>query len=247
MKCSDHLIEAWVDEELSAAQAAALEEHVLTCANCSRAHARLLKQKTGVKAAAPYYSAPSELRQSVRGAVERLTRQEAAPARVRQAPWRSVAIAATLLLFASLGWNVLQLRSRSGSDLAETVFADHIRSLAGPALVDVQSSDQHTVKPWFAGKLDFSPLVEDLQSQGFPLAGGRIDYLAGRRVAALVYHRRQHVISLFVWPGTAGLPGESSASRNGYNLLHWTDGSMTYWAVSDVSSTELRTFRSLFR
>src|SRR5439155_24246996 len=121
------------------------------------------------------------------------------------------------------------------------------RSLLGSRLVDVASSDQHTVKPWFAGKLDFSPAVRDLAGQGFPLAGGRLEYLSGRRVAALVYYRRQHVINLFTWPGGSSSVSETSTSLDGYNLLQWTDGSMTYWVVSDASSAELKIFRSLFR
>ena len=209
MKCSEHLIEAWLDEEIDAAQVAALEQHLLTCPNCSRTYARLLQQKADVKEVAPYYNAPSELRQSLRGALDRLAAREAAPPQARSVHWRRLAIAAMLLLFLSLSWNLIQWRSRPVSELAEAVFADHIRSLAGPAVVDVVSSDQHTVKPWFAGKLDFSPIVKDLQAQGFPLAGGRVDYLVGRRVAALVYHRRQHVINLFVWPGTMNSSGES--------------------------------------
>jgi len=153
-----------------------------------------------------------------------------------------------LLLVASVAWNLAQLRPRSfQTDLAENVLSDHIRSLIGTRLVDVPSSDQHTVKPWFAGKLDFSPEVKDLEAQGFPLVGGRIEYLAGRRVAALVYHRRQHVITLFIWPDASSSGADAGISRNGYNLLHWTAGPMTYWAVSDVSTSDLEKFQSLYR
>jgi anti-sigma factor RsiW len=131
--------------------------------------------------------------------------------------------------------------------MAEIVLNDHLSSLLGSHLLDVVSSDQHTVKPWFAGKLDFSPDVKDLAAQGFPLAGGRVDYLAGRRVAALVYHRRQHVINLFIWPGGSSAPSPTGITHNGYNLLHWTAGRMTFWAVSDVSSAELQDFRNRLR
>jgi anti-sigma factor RsiW len=244
MNCSQDLVEAYMDGELDAAQYAVVKQHLAACPDCSEAYARLSRQKAGVKAAAPYYSAPPKLQRSVRQALQRLSAEEARPP-VREAPWRGLAIAASLLLVVSVSWN---LRPRPGEgDLANSVLADHIRSLLGPNPVDVMSSDQHTVKPWFAGKLDFSPDVKDLAVQGFPLAGGRIDYLADRRVAALVYHRRQHVITLFIWPAGSQSASETSTSRNGYNLLHWTDGAMTYWAVSDASTAELKDFHSLYK
>jgi anti-sigma factor RsiW len=151
---------------------------------------------------------------------------------------------------ASVAWNIVLLRPRPAEDrIAENIFADHIRSLIGTHLMDVVSTDQHTVKPWFAGKLDFSPVVKDLSSEGFPLAGGRIEYISGRRVAALIYYRRKHVINLFMWPesGVGQAPTRSAAliTRNGYHLLHWTSGSMMYWAVSDVSARDLKAFRNL--
>lgn len=246
MNCSQDLLEAYLDEELDAVQCAAVEQHLSTCRDCSEVYTRLSQQKAGVRAAAPYHRAPRELHQSINRSLQRLSAKEDKP-RVREMPWRWIAIAASVLLFLSVSWNLLQLRSRTvGAELASNVLADHIRSLLGTGLVEVASSDQHTVKPWFAGKLDFSPEVRDLQAQGFPLAGGRIDYLDGRRVAALVYHRRLHVITLFVWPTDSVSRGTSSISRNGYHLLHWTDSSMSYWAVSDVSMSELETFRALF-
>jgi len=246
MTCSRNLIEAYLDHEIDLSLETALEQHLSTCPDCSRVYTRLLKQKASLQGAAPYYQAPSELHDSIRGAIGRLATNNTRAQR-RPVPWRVLAIAASVLLVLSLGWNFLLLRSqRSTADLVEAVFADHIRSLAGPGLVDVASSDQHTVKPWFAGKLDFSPPVKDLDAQGFPLAGGRIDYLAERRVAALIYHRRQHIINLFIWPSQATSGTEAVVSRNGYNLLEWSDGAMRYWAVSDVSAAELKTFRKLF-
>ncbi len=117
-------------------------------------------------------------------------------------------------------------------------------------LVDVVTSDQHTVKPWFNGKLDFSPLVKDLTSQGFGLTGGRLDYLGQAPAAALVYRRRQHVINLFTWPAASSdrsSSGMETQSLRGYNLMHWTDAGMTFWAVSDLNAGELGEFARALR
>src|ERR1041385_4098372 len=127
--------------------------------------------------------------------------------------------------------------------MAQQVVASHVRSMLGEHLTDVASSDQHTVKPWFGGKLDLSPPVVDLTSQGFPLVGGRLDYLDRRPVAALVYRHSQHVINLFVWPEkTPVLTAAAPESLQGYHLRHWRQGDLTFWAVSDVAAADLETF-----
>jgi anti-sigma factor RsiW len=164
-------------------------------------------------------------------------------------PWRWLAIAAALLLAVSAAWNVALFRSRSsGADLiAESVLSSHVRSLMGAHLLDVPSSDRHTVKPWFNGKLDFSPDVRNFAAQGFPLIGGRIDYVGGRPVAALVYQRRQHIINLFTWPSSAAAGGESEVTHNGYHVLHWNSAGMAWWTVSDLNAGELRQFENLYR
>ena len=161
--------------------------------------------------------------------------------------WGGLAIAASILLCVSAGWNLALLRSRTPERdvLAENLLSSHVRSLIGTHLVDIPSSDQHTVKPWFNGKLDFSPDVKNLTSQGFPLLGGRIEYISERHVAALVYGRRKHIINLFTWPaGTA--PGVRSWSRQGYNMVHWKKGEMDYWAIADITLAELEQFRDLY-
>ena len=160
-----------------------------------------------------------------------------------------MAIAASILLAVSLAWNFSLFQSRSGGldIIAQNVLSSHVRSLIGTHLLDVPSSDQHTVKPWFNGKLDFSPDVKDFTSQGFPLIGGRIEYLVDRPVAALVYRRRQHVVNLFTWPSLSLVNNEAELTRRGYNLIHWNKASMTYWAVSDLRISELQQFANLYQ
>ena len=204
----------------------ALADHVLSFPSCMiGAHAR-------------YYEAPPGLERKIR---QSLGRQQSAPS-----AWRWLAIAASLLLGASVAWNVALLRSRVDREqlLAGDVLSAHIRSLAGTHLLDVPSSDQHTVKPWFNGKLDFSPGVKDLE--GFPLLGGRLEYFDGHAAAALIYGRHNHTINLFTWPSPTPT-GAGAQTLNGYHLQHWSANGMTFWAVSDLNETELSQFASLYR
>ena len=222
MNCSLDLIHAYLDDELDAV----VEEHLAHCRACSEIHAGLVETRDDIRSAAPYYRAPASLEKSVR--IDR---------------WRWAAIAASLLLASSIGWNFARPRPR---DLvAETILSDHVRSLIGTHLLDVESTDRHTVKPWFNGKLDFSPDVKDYVDQGFPLIGGRLEYFSGRTVAALVYRRSQHVVTLFTWPGEPSPDGE--LSLHGFHAIHWTSGEMTNWAVSDIPLAELEQFKTLTR
>jgi anti-sigma factor RsiW len=183
-----------------------------------------------------------------------VSRSAAEPRAVRIAPfWRPLAVAASVALVVALVWGALSGGSRPSPDqlLAQQVASSHARSLLEAHLFDVQSSDQHTVKPWLTKRLDFAPPVKNLADQGFPLVGARLDYLDNRKVAALVYERRQHVINLFIWPA-AGRPARSPEvlavpDHPGYQVMHWTQGNLTYWVVSDLNEQELREFVRLIR
>jgi len=204
----------------------ALAEHMASCQSCViRNHAR-------------YYEAPPGLEQRIR---VRLRRESAV-----SYSWRWVAIAACLLLMTSLTWNITLVRSRVDHQqlVAADVLSAHVRSLTGTHLLDVPSSDQHTVKPWFNGRIDFSPGVKDLG--GFPLLGGRLEYFDVHPAAALVYGRHKHIINLFMWP-SAKPSAQISETRNGYHLENWWSNGMTFWAVSDLNETELGEFVALYR
>jgi len=214
----------------------ALAQHLLSCPSCiMQTHAR-------------YYEAPPGLEQRIRQSlIQESLRDEALPQRAPTASqWRWLAIAASLLLVASTAWNVAMLRSRVDPErlLAGNVLSAHVRSLAGTHLLDVPSSDQHTVKPWFDGKTDFAPDVKFLE--GFPLLGGRLEYIEGHPAAALIYGRDKHTINLFTWPSAAST-AEATQTLNGYHLQNWSSNGMTFWAVSDLNEAELRQFVSLYR
>lgn len=188
----------------------------------------------------PTYKAPAGLRDRVRGA---LREAESPTPRIGWLLRWSTGIAAALMLVAS-GWFLGASRGSAPGD-AVAVLDAHLRSLAPGHLADVASTDQHTVKPWFAGKLDFSPPVIDPAREGFPLVAGRIDVIDGKDVAALVYSRRSHIINLFVHPtGAVAVAPQESVVR-GYDLIHWSDGRMEFWAVSDLNLEELRDFQRL--
>lgn len=209
-----------------------------------------------VRDALPVYEASPALRA---WAIEegRKADGEAAPEgssmdRARARFWRSTQwrVAAGLLIAAFVGWGVGSLRPISNSSPSDRLTSElidaHVRSLLPGHLMDVVSSDRHTVKPWFAGKTDLAPAVLDLSDQGFPLLGGRLDYIDGHSVAALAYGRRLHTINLFVWrSGQDESPNGSFAAR-GYNLVHWTKGGLSYWAVSDVALSDLEAFREAY-
>jgi anti-sigma factor (TIGR02949 family) len=240
-------LDAYLDGELAARDAREFEAHLTECGECARLRDARVALGAAIRAEVPALQAPEALRTRVRAALS--SAAGASPARRPMPPlgWRSLALAASLALVALGSWRVATDHA-GGEALGEQVLASHVRSLMPGHLTDVISSDQHTVKPWFNGKLDFSPAVYDFAGRGYPLIGGRLDYVGGRPVAALVYGRRQHLINVFVWPATRGsVSGSDVSARQGYHLLHWTTPEDTYWVVSDLGLAELHDFVQLLR
>jgi anti-sigma factor RsiW len=249
MSCADMtaLLHGMLDGELDAVNAVQFERNLETCEACSAEYHRQLALRAAIRRPELLHRAPESLRRRIEAAIPSVPMRPA-----EKAPWwrRAIGdwrlgIGTSLALAASL---VLFIVATPGDDsLQRDLVAGHIRSLQASHLVDVPSSDQHTVKPWFNGKLDVSPPVVDLVDQGFPLAGGRLDYVDEHEAAVLVYRRNQHVINLYVWPAPgAGDTALQVASHQGYNLLHWTRGELSFWAVSELNLVELREFQALY-
>jgi anti-sigma factor RsiW len=237
---------AYFDGELDAARGRAFEDHLAACPDCTHELAALRDLRDALQDESLRHRPPADLEDRVRAALD-----QAPPSPVVGRRWTTwaataAALAAAVLFGAGL---TMALRTPSADDrLAAEVTAGHARSLLAQHLFDVASTDQHTVKPWFQGRADFSPPVLDLKDQGFPLAGGRLDFVDGRTAAALVYHRRQHVINLFVWPSAdRGASDVKTLSQRGYNLAHWTAGGLNFWAVSDLNADDLQEFARLVR
>jgi anti-sigma factor RsiW len=248
MTCSssEHLLELYLDGELAVRESAEMDEHLGGCSVCAHRYRRLEQIRSDIRMHVGRYEPPADLEQRVRAALRRTAVEK------KQSVWlfpNWMAVAASVLLCVSIGWNVALLRSHSSASdlLAQEVLSSHLRSLIGAHLVDIPSSDQHTVKPWFNGKLNFAPDVRDFARQGFPLLGGRIEYIDDQPVAALIYQRRQHLINLFMWPASSSSSGYSEMKKRGYNLVSWTQEGMTCWLVSDVQASELEQLAQLYR
>jgi mycothiol system anti-sigma-R factor len=262
------LMDGYLDGELDPITSQAIEQHLRDCRNCEQAYKAHTALTHAISRGAPYYKAPRELRERIQSSLQeeiakqpaRTVAPDAAPLIAKKQPeprsivfgasWKWLALAAAIVFAAVIAWNVLPGLQRPDAEqfLATQLIASHVRSLMANHLADVPSSDQHTVKPWLDAKLDFAPPVVDLTSAGFPLIGGRLDYLDNRPVAALIYQRRKHFINLFVWPASDASRRTASKemSHQGYHLLHWIEGDFNYWAVSDVNKEDLQNFQHLF-
>jgi anti-sigma factor RsiW len=232
-----------LDGELDLVRSLEVERHLAGCAACAQEAALLRGLRSGIGEAARFYPAPAALEARVRRLAGANRTTDDRQLHLPPFGWGLLAAAAAVALFAII------LRGRPQSQdsitpetVTREVVADHIRSLMADHLIDVLSSNQHTVKPWFEGKLDYSPAVADLSSQGFSLVGGRLDYLDGRPVSAIVYKRRAHVINLFVWPAHVADTAPAAETRDGYNLVHWNKSGMSYCAVSSLGAGELMEF-----
>lgn len=239
------LLPAYVDLELNITDALAVERHLETCHACRLELEEQRAASARMRTGAPYFDASPALRARL---VQALPAQRAprSGSRSRQ-PFRAQA-AAALALVSALGWAISAYRTPSPQQrLTGELVASHVRSLQVDHLADVASSDRHTVKPWFIGKLNFAPPVVDLAPQGFPLVGGRLDYLDDRDVAVLVYRRHRHPINLYIWPG-ADMPAAPRTSHlQGYHLVRWSDGRMNFSAVSDLADSDLAQFVQTLR
>ena len=259
MSCQEarSLLHAFLDDELDLTHSLDVQHHLDTCPACAREHAAQRALRGALRDEALYFRPPEGFTTRARAALRATAATVGAADRagpavgllwMRRVWLPSGAAAALLAVVAITIWRFGPGAPGPSADdlLAQEVIASHIRSLMPGHLTDVPSSDQHTVKPWFNGRLDFSPPVKDLAGEGFPLTGGRLDYLGGRPIAALVYKRRQHIINLMVWPASSEADRSPTAAiRQGYHLLHLAHGGMIYWAVSDLNEDEMKEFVGL--
>ena len=244
MTCTDiqTAIHGYLDGELDAVRNLEIERHLQQCAVCSQTYKADQTLQRAIKTGSEYYRAPADLRKRIQSSIRQVGKSKPA---FPSMPWRSLAVAASVAVVFMLAWALIpHLYGLDAEQLvAQEVVSSHVRSLMVDHVADVMSSDQHTVKPWFTGKLDFSPPVKNLANEGFPLVGGRLDYLENRAVAALVYQRQNHFINVFIWPSSHDTHANTKAlARQGYHLIHWSKAGMTYWVISDLNDTDLQEF-----
>jgi len=245
---TQRFVPGYLDGELDLVRTIEMETHLKSCAACARELENQKALRDALRRGSLAYATPTALRdriQSSLGASTGARAFELAGAWYGVLIWRWAAAFAVLAVCSLAAWQLLPgLHAPSSNQrIAAEVFASHVRSLEANHLLDVASTDQHTVKPWFDGKLDFSPPVEDVATEGYPLVGGRLDYLEGREVAALVYQRRKHFINVFVWPDPGGVSAARAIeSSRGYNLMRWSQGGFQFWAATDASAPDLADF-----
>ena len=237
------LLSAYFDRELDVPTSLEIERHIRECPGCAATVSHHAALRAAVGAGALAFAPPPGLERRIHAAL-----RPPVTSRVRVTrPWRWVAIPAAATVAAALSW-VVAIHTATEGALRSDLVAGHVRALMVDHLVDVATSDQHTVKPWFNGKVEFAPPVADFTASGFPLVGGRVDYIAGRAVAVVVYKRHLHVINVFVWPsGTAREQAPRATAVDSYHLVHWEHAGLTFWAVSDVNVAELESLAHLLQ
>jgi len=241
VNCDDvqDLIDGYVDGELDLVRSLEIEQHLQKCVTCMQEYKNRQILHSAISNGNFYYRAPASLQKRIQSSMK------SSPPPLRSIAWRTLIAAAALTLLLLVAWNAVRfvMPAPTTNALTQEVLASHIRSLMPGHLVDVSSSNQHTVKPWFNGKLDFSPPAVDLAQQGYPLIGGRLDYVGNKAVAVLVYQHGGHVINLFVWPeGQNEGQGTTSITQQGYHILSWNRSGMSYWVVSDLEEAQLQEF-----
>jgi anti-sigma factor RsiW len=250
MNCDDSRIylSAYLDEELGVGESLRVQKHLAECGDCRQAQDQQMALRSALRDPALYALPSADFSKRIETVVRRAAKDEERSQRpswfewLRPGAFRWVAAAATLVIVATMGALLVMNRLRSSHDqlIASAVLAGHIRSLQAEHLIDVPSSDRHTVKPWFQGKLDFSPPVPDLSELRWTLIGGRLDYVDGQPVAVIVYKRKLHDINVFVWPNHGSTDSAiKQEDAQGYQIFHWNGAEMTYWVVSDLNSAEL--------
>ena len=238
MNCreSKSQLQTYLDGELDLIRNLEQEEHLRECSECSQSYDSLRLLQKSIRSESLRFQPPVDLEKRVRSALRHESGSHAQTFRWR---WLIPALSAAALVIVFAGY--LLTRTPADDLVLSEIVSSHVRSMMTSShLIDVPSEDPHTVKPWFDGKLDFSPPVKDLTAQGFTLIGGRLDYIANRPVAVLIYQRRKHVINLFVWPVANGDIKPVAQVRQGYNLIHWTKSGMMFWTVSDLNLAELQ-------
>jgi len=238
----DIQLSAYVDGELEGLAVAGVEAHLKECPRCAGRVERERRLQAALRTHLSPVKAPAGLRASVQEAIAGNGGRRVA--RPRLASWIGLAATVAVAVLAGREWAMWSVAHRQPA-LAEQLVTAHVRSLQLAHLTDVAASDHHTVKPWFAGKLDYSPPVPDLDSLGFRLIGGRLDYVMNRPTAVVVYGRRQHIINLFLWPSGDSTAATRADADRGYQFVHGAAGGVAYWAISDLNAGELRDFVKL--
>ncbi|EGD57775.1 putative transmembrane anti-sigma factor [Novosphingobium nitrogenifigens DSM 19370] len=244
--CADKLLalHAFADSELDALTTVAIEEHLRTCAGCRAALEKIEATRALLSRTSLRHQAPGALRESILAEVAPRAGQNRKSRRAGVAPWLGGGVIGALAASLAL---LLAVPDMAEPGLSDAFVDGQIRSLQGAHLVDVETSDRHTVKPWFNGRITYAPPVVDLRDAGFPLVGGRLDVVERENVAVLVYRRRLHCINLFIRPmPRLASPFAGETHRAGYNLVRWSSGGLEFWAVSDLASSELQEFRRNF-
>jgi anti-sigma factor RsiW len=244
MNCDDAeiLLHALLDGELDAENAREVETHIAGCRHCASLMSDYRDMHKTLASSKLKFKAPPLLRQRIEGSLP--------PGRApnRRAILKGFAMGSAVSAIAATGLIAVVMRNDDEQRILSDVMSAHLRSLQAGHLTDVLSTDQHTVKPWFNGRLDVAPPVVDLTSQGFTLIGGRLDTIDGKAIGAIVYRRRTHVINLFVAPATGA---ETRAAKietlQGFNIRQWSEQGLIYWAVSDINSEELADFGAKFQ